>query len=552
MASIEHPRVYLADAMRKVNALLDINLDEDAPSIQAANCSLLFQSSTDTNFNDITAFKSAFARSADDARVYSQLNTLLEKGQEFAIMLYTWRSISRALPFIRSNEQPHRMEIYKKTVEILEPYAIKLKEFMYFQDAASSRFAEEVKRLAHKEQKNFFVNQAYLVTLGKMLKMFALLDEMKNMKASMKNDYSNYRRATQFLQHHDPKAMEESQKVSMFLAKQKIIRDTLKERLNAVDGYEDLLVEIIHNSAQMYENKGYVLPEEKHTHVIVIAFSLYLLDSTRTVDGKQVGVNLNKLGKRLILSKLDRILKECEVVNLFGDMSVEPFSYVRQTASFDPSKWPECQSSRLSNQGALLTHMPRFCEEYTSLTSDLAWHTNLTSTRISERSSKENRELYELALRGLQYLSGWSVQVLDTFTWKLAHCASHETNRQCPRDAESYEKATKYNYNSEERFAMIEVISMIKSVQTQLLRLEAYYSEAIGRSVYRDLQTIVVGQLGGLLAKALRKKDRINLVRLIYAIQATCADQVCFAGSSRFALHWVNHVVDFDWNFSLC
>ncbi|TPP57801.1 Cytoplasmic FMR1-interacting protein 1 [Fasciola gigantica] len=425
METVENPRVYLADAMRKVNALLDINLDEDVPSIQAANCSLLFQ--------------------------------------------------------IRSNEQPHRMEIYQKTVEILEPYANKLKEFMHFQDAASTRFVEEVKRLAHKDQKNFFVNQAYLITLGKMLKMFALLDEMKNMKASMKNDYSNYKRATQFLQHHDPALMKESQDVSMFLAKQKIIRDTLKERLNAVDGYEDLLVEIIHNSAQMYDNKVYVLPAEKHTHVL--AFSLYLLDSSRIIDGKQIGVNLNKIAKRLNIPKLDRILKECEVVNLFGDMSVEPFSYVRQTASFDSSKWPECMSSRVSSQGALLMHMPRFREEYTSLTSDLAWNTNVTSTRMSERSSKENRELYELALRGLQYLS-------------------------------------------DERFAMIEVISMIKSVQTQLLRLEAYYSEAIRRSVYRELQTIVVGQLSGPLIKAQKKKDRINLVRLIYAVQATCADQI--------------------------
>lgn len=63
--------------------------------------------------------------------------------------------------------------------------------------------------------------------------------------------------------------MEQSQEVSMFLAKQKIIREKLKERLNSVDGYEDLLVDIIRNSAHMYSNKVYILPEEKHTHVIV-------------------------------------------------------------------------------------------------------------------------------------------------------------------------------------------------------------------------------------------------------------------------------------------
>ncbi|CAI2731058.1 unnamed protein product [Schistosoma spindalis] len=522
MEVLQHLRGTIPTTMREISALSQLNLDEDVPSIQGANFPVLFQSNTDTNFSDITAFKSAFARSAEDARVYSHLNTLLEQGQEYAIMLYTWRSISRALPFIRSSDQPNRIKIYEKTKEILEPHCLKLKQFMFFQDAAIRRFVEEVKRLAHKDQKNFFVNQAYLVTLGKMIKMFALLDEMKNMKASMKNDYSNYKRAAQFLQVNDP----DSHDVSIFLAKQKIIRDTLKESLIAIDGYEDLLIEIIHNSAQMYENKVYILPEEKHTHVIVIAFSLYLLDSGRIVDGKQVGICLNKIAKRLNIGKLDRILKECEVVNLFGDMSVEPFSYVRQTASFDPSKWPECNSAKVSGQGVILTHMARFQEEYTSLTSDLAWHTNTTSIRLNERSAKENQELYDLALRGLQYLSGWSVQVLDTFSWKLAHCASGFTNHECPKDAENYEKATRYNYNAEERFAMIEIISMIKSVQTQLLRLEACYSEAIGRSVYRELQAIVVGQLSAPLLKAQKKKERIMLARLILAIQATCADQI--------------------------
>ncbi len=47
-------------------------------------------------------------------------------------------------------------------------------------------------------------------------------------------------------------------------------------------------------------------------------------------------------------------------MNLFGDMSVEPFSYVKQTLSFDASKWPECMSARVSSQGVLLTHMNRF------------------------------------------------------------------------------------------------------------------------------------------------------------------------------------------------
>ena len=35
--------------------------------------------------------------------------------------------------------------------------------------------------------------EAYLLTLGKFINMFAVLDELKNMKSSVKNDYATYR-----------------------------------------------------------------------------------------------------------------------------------------------------------------------------------------------------------------------------------------------------------------------------------------------------------------------------------------------------------------------
>ncbi len=60
-------------------------------------------------------------------------------------------------------------------------------------------FCSEVKRLSHEEKRKDFVSEAYLLTLGKFINMFAVLDELKNMKSSVKNDYATYRRAAQFL-----------------------------------------------------------------------------------------------------------------------------------------------------------------------------------------------------------------------------------------------------------------------------------------------------------------------------------------------------------------
>ena len=62
------------------------------------------------------------------------------------------------------------------------------------QRKAIERFSAEVKRLCHQEKRKDFVSEAYLLTLGKFINMFAVLDELKNMKSSVKNDYSTYRR----------------------------------------------------------------------------------------------------------------------------------------------------------------------------------------------------------------------------------------------------------------------------------------------------------------------------------------------------------------------
>ncbi|CAH0392646.1 unnamed protein product [Bemisia tabaci] len=83
------------------------------------------------------------------------------------------------------NEQPNRVEIYEETVEVLAPEVNKLLNFMYFQRRAIETFCAEVKRLSHAEKRKDFASEAYLLTLGKCINMFAVLDEVKNMKSKV-------------------------------------------------------------------------------------------------------------------------------------------------------------------------------------------------------------------------------------------------------------------------------------------------------------------------------------------------------------------------------
>ena len=95
---------------------------------------------------------------------------------------------------VKSDDQPNRIEIYEKTVEVLEPEVRKLKSFMHFALNAVARFCKEVKTLSHPERRKDFISERYLLTLGKFINMFAVLDALKNMKACLNNDYAFYKR----------------------------------------------------------------------------------------------------------------------------------------------------------------------------------------------------------------------------------------------------------------------------------------------------------------------------------------------------------------------
>ncbi|XP_017756802.1 PREDICTED: cytoplasmic FMR1-interacting protein [Eufriesea mexicana] len=513
-------KVTLGDALSNVDVLDEFTLPDEQPCIEAQPCSVVYQANFDTNFEDRNGFVTGIAKYIEEATVHASLNELLEEGLKHAVMLYTWRCCSRAIPQPKSNEQPNRVEIYEKTVEVLAPEVNKLLNFMYFQRKAIERFSGEVKRLCHHEKRKDFVSEAYLLTLGKFINMFAVLDELKNMKSSVKNDYSTYRRAAQFLKvMSDSQTLQESQNLSMFLATQNKIRDTVKENLEKIAGYEELLADVVNICVHMFETKMYLTPNEKHMLVKVMGFGLFLMDSELC--------NINKLDqkKKLKLDRIDRIFKNLEVVPLFGDMQIAPFNYIKRSKHFDASKWPLSSSSNsISPQADLMVHLPQIREDHVKYISELARYSNEVTTTYKEcGSDKENHETAELALRGLQLLSQWTSVVTELYSWKLLHPTDHHMNKECPQEAEEYERATRYNYTDEEKFALIEVIAMIKGLQVLMARMETVFIDAIRRNIYAELQDFVQLTLREPLRKAIKnKKDLIRSI--IVSVRETCAD----------------------------
>ncbi|CAF2046241.1 unnamed protein product [Rotaria magnacalcarata] len=497
-------RVSMSDALSNVEVLYELPLIDSQPSVEGANNGIVYEANFDTNFEDKTAYITGISKYIEEAVLHSNLSLLLEQGYQHAMTLYTWRCCSRAIPTVKSPEQPNRIEIYEKTVEALQPEVAKLMAIMHFSMTAIDTFCNQVRRLCHHEKRKEFVSEAYLLTLGEFINMFAVLDELKNMKSSVKNDYSAYRRAAQFLRViSDSTALTESQNLSMFLATNDKIRTMLKTSLAQIEGYEELLADVVNTSVHMFENKLYLLPSEKHMLVKVIGFSLFLIDST--------ACNINKLDakKKINVSRIDKIFKTVEVVPLYGDMQIAPFNYIKKSPNFDPSKWPICNDASTSSlQGNLLMQLPEIREEHERFIADLARYTNEGAIqKVMKRTDQEMKYLYNMGLTGLQLLSKWTNSILELYCWKLLHPADYRKGAsKYEDDGEEYERATRYNYSSQEKFAMVEILSLIKGLQLQMNRLNETFYEAICSTTYIDLQTFVQMHIRDMIKKVTQKK----------------------------------------------
>uniref|UniRef100_A0A915DJJ7 Uncharacterized protein n=1 Tax=Ditylenchus dipsaci TaxID=166011 RepID=A0A915DJJ7_9BILA len=138
MASEEN--ITIKDALINVSVLDDLPIVDDQPCIEAFSLTLDCKANFDTNFEDRNAFITGCSKYIEEATRHGEFNEMLRDGFQHAAHLYTWRSCSRAVPVVKSNDQPNRMEINEQIMKVLEPEVRKLYDFMFFTNNAVARF----------------------------------------------------------------------------------------------------------------------------------------------------------------------------------------------------------------------------------------------------------------------------------------------------------------------------------------------------------------------------------------------------------------------------
>ena len=507
----------LEDALSNVRVLGEIAVGDSVPAIEAYSTSLLYRADFDTNFQDRNSFIMGNAKFNEEAVVQANLNTLLEEGEQYAVMMYTWRCCSRAQP-IPATDQFDKIDVYQKIIDVYEPEITKLKNFYYFVNKATERFITEIKRMCRKD----FVSEVYLWTLGRFINMFAVLDALKNAKASIKNDHAAYRRANQILKKmNDSQMIHESQNLTLFLADNDKISKSLQTKLEHINGAEDLLADVVSACCNMYENKHFVLPKEKEILLKVMVFGLYLL------DGMNIPVYKLEEKKKLNLVKIDKFIKGVQVVPIFGDMQIELPTYIKKLKCFqeNTSRWTCTQGGNVCAQSSILDKIASMRVQHHALMVELSKIKNespLTDYFAAEKADLRNRDIYLAALHCLRCVAAWNSVVSEVLSWKLVNPVRDKPKIHEDMDTD-YALVTKYNYSPEECTAIVEAISMIKSMQKLMLEMESMLTEAVKSHTYYELQNFVQLTLREPIRQAVKKK-RPNLQQHLQAIRDCCAD----------------------------
>lgn len=511
-------------AVTNVACLTSRTITDDQPSIEATAITLNYDVSFDCNFEDRSAFVLGISKYVEEAQSLALLNVILEQGFDYSALIYTWRACSRAIPAVKSNDQQNRIEIYSKTVEVMGPYIEKLKNFVAFQANAIEVFCREVKTLSNPERLKGFISQTTKLTLGRILNMFATLDTMKDKKACLSNDFSCFKRARSLTAQSTEIDHQQDYTMSNFLATQKIITTKLRDSLEAIEGYEDVLQEIIEECATLFENAMYVLPSEKHMMLKTMSYGLSLM------DGRPVKVNLYK-NKAINLARFDKIFKNFDIVPLFGDMSIMTLDFIKSSPRYaeNEAKWSvplsaivvPIKTGGVEEKLPIVIKASEFQVERDAFMCDLALANSRNHNRAQTNMGQLNH--LDLALRGIKLISNWSATVQELYAYKLANPTDKYKNRDCPESAEAYEKSTRYNYSNEEKTALIQIIAMIKTVSRELWKCESQLRESIRMGIHRETQTFVQHGLREVIRYCTKKK-KVKARTVLTGMRHTCAD----------------------------
>jgi len=182
-------------------------------------------------------------------------------------------------------------------------------------------------------------------------------------------------------------------------------------------------------------------------------------------------------------------------------------SYFVKSPKLQYINWDfEWHDENLQKNYKLISQIDNLSQKYKDFMSEFQIVLNSLTTMHSP-------EVYVLLSEGAQLLSFLTTTIVEQSAWKFATPTNSSINAQCPEDAAFYEMAVRYNYTNEERYCLIEVITMVKTLANLLLdRVTPEMIKKIYHFIHQNIQNFRKTTLRDMGAVASKKKRTILAV----------------------------------------
>ena len=309
--------------------------------------------------------------------------------------------------------------------------------------------------------------------------LFVRLDEAKRVKTSMNNDFAFYNRIMKY-----SKVSEEEGKkmacVRDFLNTPYWVVNQLKAKLASEPNTVALYLRCINYCLTALESKYYVLPSEYHCLLRSIGILVRFVSDSSCDKKAKKAFRYGDAVERLLRTPVVPLFYDlhCDLRNYLQD--TEFASNPKTTLSLEADAYASEYEPRYTIDAVRTAHK-EYISQYALLINEVkAFKQGESPKRVSpELASRVVRHVQA----GLEQLCDWSNRILMQLAYKCS------TPSRSGVSANAYQKAVQYNYTEADLQVLLELVAMVKSLETTFLGDEEYLMESLRVGSYSEMRT---------------------------------------------------------------
>ncbi|KAL2538706.1 Protein PIR [Forsythia ovata] len=522
-----------------IAALSTFSLEDDQPEIQGPGFWVSTERGATTSpieYTDVSAYRLSLS---EDTKAINQLNLLIQEGKEMGSVLYTYRSCVKALPQLPDSMKQSQADLYLETYQVLDLEMSRLREIQRWQASAASKLAADMQRFSRPERRINGPTITHLWSILKLLDVLVQLDHLKNAKASIPNDFSWYKRTfTQVsVQWQDTDSMrEELDDLQIFVSTRWAILLNLHVEMFRVNNVEDILQVLIVFAVESLELNFALLFPECHILLRVLPVLVVLAASSEK--------DSESLYKRVKINRLINIFKNNPVIPAFPDLHLSPAAILKELSTYfpkfsaqsrllslpSPHELPPREAQEypqhfiINHIGSVRAEHDDFSIRFASAMNQLMLLRSIEGADL-EWAKEVKGNIYDMVVEGFQLLSRWTARVWEQCAWKFSRPCKDPVStepHEKPESFSDYEKVVRYNYSADERKALVELVSYIKSIASMMQKADTLIADALWETIHAEVQDFVQNTLATMLRTTFRKKK--DLSRILSDMRTLSAD----------------------------